>query len=77
MGIGYDSLVAAKKKAGARGGRRKGAGRKPVLKSPVRLTTFLEEAALNKLRSEAEAKDISVGELLRSVVATHLKRRRK
>ena len=48
-----------------------------MLKSPVRLTTFLEEAALNKLRSEAEAKDISVGELLRSVVAAHLKRRRK
>jgi hypothetical protein len=47
-----------------------------VLKSPVRLTTFLEKAALNKLRSEAEAKDISVGELLRSVVATHIKRRR-
>ena len=48
-----------------------------MLKSPVRLTTFLEDAALSKLRSEAEAKDISVGELLRSVVAAHLKRRRK
>ena len=47
------------------------------MKSPVRLTTFLEKAALSKLRGEAEAKDISVGELLRSVVATHLKRRRK
>jgi len=69
--------MAAKKKAAKRGGFRKGAGRKPVLKNPVRLTSFFEEAALSKLQSEAKAKDLSVGELLRSVVAAHLKRKRK
>jgi hypothetical protein len=69
--------MAAKKKAARRGGFRKGAGRKPVLKNPVRLTNFFEEAALSKLQSEAKAKDVTVGELLRSILGAHLKRRRK
>jgi hypothetical protein len=73
----YDVFMAAKKKAATRGGRRKGAGRKPVLKSPVRITAHVEESVVAELQDEAGGKGVSVGELLRTILAAHLKRRRK
>ena len=49
--IRYDLLVAAKKTPAARGGRRKGAGRKPVLKSAVRMSAHVEKSVLAGLKS--------------------------
>ena len=69
--------MAAKKTPGGRGGRRKGAGRKAVLKSAVRMTAHIEKSVLAGLKSEAKAQEISVGALVRRVLAAHLKRRKK
>jgi hypothetical protein len=73
--IGYSLGVTARK--GTRGGWRPGAGRKPVLKNRFRFTVHLEKEDIDSLRDEAEAKEISLGQLIRQVLATHLRRRRK
>jgi predicted DNA-binding ribbon-helix-helix protein len=67
--------MAARKKIW--GGRRAGAGRKPVLKNPGRVTVNLEKEDLESLQDEAQDHDLSVGELIRKLVTSHIKRRRK
>jgi hypothetical protein len=55
------------KTGGGWGGRRPGAGRKTVLKGRTRFT----------VRDEAADKEVTVGELIRKILGSHLKRRKK
>ena len=48
-----------------------------MLKSAVRMTAHIEKSVLAGLKSEAKAQGISVGALVRRVLAAHLKRRKK
>jgi hypothetical protein len=66
--------VAVRKKKGSWGGRRPGAGRKPVLKDPVSVTLDLEGSDFERLKAFAEARDTSVAALVRRAVQAHLKR---
>ena len=65
------------KTRGGWGGRRTGAGRKSVLKGRTRFTVHVEKADIEALRDEADDKDVSVGELIRKILGSHLRRRRK
>jgi hypothetical protein len=57
------------------GGRRPGAGRKPVLDDPAGLFVSLEREHLEALQAEAAEAGITVPELVRRLVAKHLTRR--
>jgi hypothetical protein len=59
------------------GGARPGAGRPAELRDAKRLTFHIEEADLEKLRTEAEKSERTVGELLREAVKAYLKGRKK
>ncbi len=67
-------FVAVQKKKGSWGGRRPGAGRKPVLEDPVSVTLDLEGPDFERLKAFAEARDTSVAALIRKAVQAHLKR---
>ena len=75
-GIGYCFPMARKTK-GTLGGWRPGAGRKPVLKDRVRLTVHFEQADLEILQAKALEKGISMGNLIRQIVGSYLKRGRR
>ena len=63
------------KRKGQHGGRRPGAGRKPVLRDPAGCFVALERQHLEALKAEAAEAGITVPELVRRLVAKHLKRR--
>jgi hypothetical protein len=65
------------KTGGGWGGRRPGAGRKTVLKGRTRFTVHVEKADMEALRDEAADKEVTVGELIRKILGSHLKRRKK
>jgi len=67
--------VAARKKKSTWGGKRKGAGRKPMLEAPQMVTLPLEERDLEALRELAEERGVSMASLVRDAVSTYLKRR--
>ena len=48
-----------------------------MLKSAVRMSAHVEKSVLAGLKSEAKAKGITLGELIRRVIGAHLKRRKK
>ena len=61
----------------ARGGRRPGAGRKPILNDPVRFTMDLESSDFAALEMIAKDRDVSTASLLRQLVRSYLKRRER
>ena len=71
--------MAAKKrgKRNGRGGYRKGAGRPPVLKGARPITILLDGEDLDRLAKLADARRVSVAAYVRSVLAQHLRARRK
>ena len=74
----YDESVAErKKKRDGRGGARPGAGRKPIVHDPVRLSFDLEARDFAVLKAFAEREAISVAEALRRAVQGHLRRLRR
>ena len=64
-----------KKKASGRGGWRPGAGRKPELKDPVRITVDLEGPGHQRLRREADKRDVPLSALVREAVRAFLRRK--
>lgn len=68
--------VAAKKKASRRGGRRPGAGRKPLLREPARITIDMERADLDALSALAEQRAVPVAQVIRDAVRGVLRRQR-
>lgn len=76
--FGYDdSDVASRKAARGWGGKRSGAGRKPVLKDPVTTTTDLERADVDFLEAIASKRGVTVAYLIRSAVAAYVKRQKR
>ncbi len=73
----YASDVANRKARSGRGGRRPGAGRKPILKDPVTVTTDVERPDFEVLEVIAEERGVSVASLVRAAVAAYVKRRRR
>jgi hypothetical protein len=75
--IPYPAGMAATQKKTGRGGARPGAGRKPVLGDPVSFTLDLERGHADALRALAAEEGVSLASLVRTAVATYLKRRRR
>jgi hypothetical protein len=75
---GYDgSVPGRKKKKDGRGGARPGAGRKPIVHDPVRLTFDLEARDYGVLKAFAKREGVSVAEALRRAIQGHLLRLRR
>jgi hypothetical protein len=75
--VGYASAVAARKAKSGWGGRRPGAGRKPILKDPVAVTTDVERPDFEVLEAIAEERGGSVASLVRAAVVAYVKRQRR
>ncbi len=73
----YDSAVAARKAKSSWGGRRPGAGRKPILKDPVTVTTDVERPDMDALEAIAVERGVSVASLVRAAVAAYVTRQRR
>ena len=67
--------VAAKKAKNGRGGRRPGAGRKPVLKDPVAFTGVLERKVRDVLAKRSRQRGIPLAVLIRDVLTASASRR--
>ena len=65
----------AKKKSSGWGGRRPGAGAKPVLNDPRRLAVQLERAVYEALAELAKREELPVGVYARRVLTKHAERR--
>ena len=72
-----DSDVASRKVASGWGGKRPGAGRKPVLKDPVTTTADLERADVDFLEAIASERGVTVASLVRTAVAAYVKRQKR
>ncbi len=75
--VTYPHEVAARKRKSTWGGRRVGAGRKPILKSAVAYTTLLQKADVDALKAIARKRGESVNSLIRKAVAAFVKRDRR
>ncbi len=73
----YPHEVAVHKRKSTWGGRRAGAGRKPILKSAVAYTTLLQKADVDALKAIARRRGESVNSLIRKAVAAFVKRDRR
>ena len=73
----YHPPVAARKAKSGWGGRRPGAGRRPILKDPVTVTNDIERADFEILDAIAEEHGVSVASLVRAAVAAYVKRQRR
>ena len=69
--------MASRKKRDGRGGRREGAGRKPVLKDAERVTVPMEKRDLRAMKKLAAKRGVTTSALIREAVAAFLKRQRK
>ena len=58
---------------GKHGGKRAGAGRPPVLRSPTLIVLRLEERDAARLAAAAEKRGATVSELLRSLIRRFLR----
>ena len=67
--------MAASKSPSRKGGRRKGAGRKPILSESAKVTFDLERDDLDAVAAIAEQDGVSVAQVLRDAVRALLKRR--
>jgi len=70
-----DSGVASRKKSG-RGGAREGAGRRKIVKDPVRLTVDHERADFELLEAIADERGTSIASVVREAVRAYVRRRR-
>ncbi len=68
--------MAARKK-GRLGGRRPGAGRKPILREPVSFTGDIERADIEALEAIADERGASLASVVREAVGAYLKRRKR
>jgi len=76
-GVDYHDAIMARKSTGGRGGRREGAGRKPLFTEKARITIDMERADLDALAAIAERREVSVAQVIRDAVRTLLRRQRK
>lgn len=67
----------AKRAAPGRGGRREGAGRRRILKDPVRLTVDYERRDFEALEAIAEERGVSIASVVREAVRTYLRPERR
>ena len=73
----YSREVAAKRKKGAWGGKRLGAGRKSTLSDPVSFTGDLERPDAEALEAIARERGVSVSSLVRRAVSAYVKRQKR
>ncbi len=73
----YPPEVAARTRKSTWGGRRAGAGRKPILKGVVAYTTLLQKADVDALKAIARRRGESVNSLIRKAVTAFVKRDRR
>ena len=69
--------MTAKRKKSGRGGRREGAGRKPVLKGATTLSVTLEHADYKAVELLAEKRGASFASVVREAVKAYMARRKK
>jgi len=69
--------MAAKRKGVGRGGRRKGAGRRRIVKDPVRLTVDYERVDFEGLEAIADERGVSLASIVREAVRAYLKPRKR
>ena len=69
--------MAARRKKSSRGGRREGAGRKPVLKGAKTLSVTLEETEYEAIQGLAEARGVSFATVVREAVKSYTARRKR
>ena len=60
-----------------RGGRRPGAGRKPGIQEPTRLSFYVDGPVRDALEELAERDGVGFSEYLRRVLTRHVKSRRR
>ena len=70
------TMTAKRKKSGP-GGRREGAGRKPVLKGATTLSVTFEASDHKAVERLAEKRGVSVASVVREAVKTYMARRKK
>jgi hypothetical protein len=64
------------KKKSQRGGRRKGAGRKPTVLDPVKISFLVEREDADALDQFARRKGVPLSEYARRLVHRHVERKR-
>ena len=62
------------RRRGGWGGRRRGAGRKPIVQDPVRLGIDHEREDVEALKALAKRRGLSVAEIVRRAVRAYLQR---
>ncbi len=71
----YHEPVAKKKST--RGGKRPGAGRKPILRDRVALTVHVDGEQYDQLAELADEKEQSLGSVVREAITAYLAKKRK
>ena len=71
------SEMTTRKPRGRRGGKRPGAGRPPTLRDPVRFIMTIERTEIEALKEIAEERGQTIASLVRKILSTYLKRRRR
>jgi len=65
-------MAAKSQQKNGRGGYRKGAGRKPILRDPVTLTVSIDGKDFDKLAGLAEANGLVFSDYIRRVLKRHV-----
>ncbi len=69
--------MTAKRKKPGRGGRREGAGRKPVLKGARTVSVTLEDAHYEAIERLAQQRGVSFAAVVRDAVAAYTAKRKR
>ena len=69
--------MAARRKKSRRGGRRPGAGRKPILEGAKTLSVTLEESEYEAVQRLADERGVSFASVVREAVKAYSARRKK
>ena len=75
--VPYNRWVPRRKTAKGWGGRRPGAGQKPIIKDRVLRSISFERADMKALEKIAEQRGISFSELIRTLSTAHMKRQKR
>ncbi len=70
-------MAAESRKKNGRGGYREGAGRKPTLRDPVRLTVSIDGEDFDTLVGLAEAEDVVLSDYVRRLLKRHSASKRR
>ncbi len=70
-------MAAKSRKKNGRGGYREGAGRKPTLRDPVRLTVSIDGEDFDTLVGLAEAEDVVLSDYVRRLLKRHIASKRR